>query len=235
MSAATSTSSIAHDGRQSHINLADGKSPIAPSEMPFQTEVFTADGWVPNSMHRALKSGEIPALVDMFRLGAQRAEAAGFDGVELHGANGYLVDTFLQDGTNRRTDDYAGGGRARFPLQLAAAFVDVFGADRVGVRVSRSGTWGSISDSDPDTTFGYFAERLNDLKIAYLHVIEPGVSGTETVAEGQASVAAAFIRQHFTGSIIAAGGFAGAGAGASDIVRRGDADLVAFGRLLLQP
>jgi len=222
---------IAHDGRQSHISLADGKSPIAPSEVPFQTEVFTADGWVPNSMHRALKLGEIPALVDMFRLGAQRAAAAGFDGVELHAANGYLVDTFLQDGTNRRTDDYGGGvgGRARFPLELAAAFVDVFGADRVGVRVSPSGTWGSISDSDPETTFGHFAERLSDLKIAYLHVIEPRVSGTETVAEGQAPVAAAFLRQHFTGSIIAAGGFDGVGAG--DIVRRGDADLVAFGRL----
>lgn len=221
---------IAHDGRQSHVDLADGRSPVAPSVVPFQTQVVTADGWVPNSPHRALDAEELPGLVESFRRGAQRAKDAGFDGIEMHSANGYLLDTFLQDGTNHRTDAYGGDveGRTRFPLQVATALADVFGADRVGVRVSPSGTWGSVSDSDPEATFAFYAERLNDLGVAYLHVIEPRVSGTETLVEGQAPVAATFLRKHFRGPIIAAGGFDKAGA--EDIVARGDADLVAFGR-----
>jgi N-ethylmaleimide reductase len=209
---------IAHDGRQSHVDLSAGKPPVAPSVVPFDTQVLTADGWVPNSPHRALHTDEIPELVESFRRAAQRAKDAGFDGIEMHSANGYLIDTFLQDGTNHRT---------RFPLQVATALADVFGADRVGVRVSPSGTWGSISDSDPESTFSYYAARLTALGIAYLHVIEPRVSGTETVSEGQ-PVAAAFLREHFGGPIIAAGGFDRAGA--EDVVSRGDADLVAFGR-----
>jgi N-ethylmaleimide reductase len=101
--------------------------------------------------------------VESFRRGAERAKDAGFDGIELHSANGYLVDTFLQDGTNRRTDAYGGSieNRMRFGTELTEALVSVFGADRVGVRVSPSGTWGAISDSNPEATFGAFAERLN--------------------------------------------------------------------------
>ncbi len=221
---------IAHDGRQSHVDLSNGKPPIAPSEVPFDTVVFTHNGWVPVSMHRALELDEIPALVESFRRAAERAREAGFDGVELHSANGYLTDTFLQDGTNRRTDAYGGTveKRARFPLELTEAFISVFGADRVGVRVSPSGQWGSISDSNPEATFGYFAGRLNEYGLAYLHVIEPRVKGTETLVEGQAPVASAFLRKVFNGPIIAAGGFDREGAEA--IVRGGDADLVAFGR-----
>jgi len=121
-------------------------------------------------MHRALKLGEIPALVDMFRLGAQRAAAAGFDAVELHAANGYLVDTFLQDGTTGAPTTTAGGVAGR-PAS-AAAGRRVRRCVRRGPRRRAglpSGNLGSISDSDPETTFGYFAERLSDLKIAYLH------------------------------------------------------------------
>jgi N-ethylmaleimide reductase len=221
---------LGHDGRQSHVDLSGGKAPIAPSEVPFDTNVMTQDGWVPVSMHRALEIGEIAGLVDTFRAAAERALRAGFDGIELHNANGYLADTFIQDGTNRRTDAYGGPveNRARFPLELVDALISVWGADRVGVRVSPSGTWGSISDSDPQATFGYYAERLHERGIAYLHVIEPRVSGTETVEEGRAPVAAAFLRTKFPGTIIAAGGFDGEGAEA--ILREGNADLVAFGR-----
>jgi len=221
---------IAHDGRQSHVDLSWGNAPVAPSVVPFETQVFTQQGWVPNSMHRALDRDEIPALVESFRRAAERAKEAGFDGVELHGANGYLVDTFLQDGTNRRTDAYGGTveNRARFPLEVVDAFASVWGPDRVGVRVSPSGQWGSISDSDPKATFGYFASRLDDYGLAYLHVIEPRVKGTETLVEGQEPVASAFLRPIFRGPIIAAGGFDRAGAEA--ILQRGDADLVAFGR-----
>jgi N-ethylmaleimide reductase len=221
---------IAHDGRQSHIDLSDGKLPVAPSVVPFQGQAFTQNGWVPVSPHRALELGEIAGLVESFRQGAARARDAGFDGIELHNANGYLADTFLQDGTNRRTDAYGGsiGNRMRFGTELTEAMISVFGADRVGVRVSPSGTWGAISDSDPETTFGRFAQRLSQYGLAYLHIIEPRVSGVETIAEGQPPIASAFLRRMFKGPIISAGGFDRAGAEA--ILRRGDSDAVAFGR-----
>jgi N-ethylmaleimide reductase len=221
---------IAHDGRQSHVDLSDGKLPIAPSVVPFEGKALTQDGWVPVSPHRALKLDEIPGLVGSFLCGAERAKEAGFDGIELHAANGYLIDTFLQDGTNRRTDAYGGSvdNRMRFGIELTEALASVFGADRVGVRVSPSGTWGAISDSDPEATFGAFAERLNQYGLAYLHIIEPRVSGVETIHEGQAPVASAFLRKIFKGPIIAAGGFDCGGAEA--ILTCGDADAVAFGR-----
>lgn len=221
---------IAHDGRQSHVDLSWGQAPIAPSVVPYETTVFTQNGWVPNSPHRALELGEIPALIESFRQAAVRAKEAGFDGVELHSVNGYLVDTFLQDGTNKRTDAYGGTieNRLRFPLEIIEAFISVWGADRVGVRISPSGRWGSISDSHPGVTFGTFAERLNEYGLAYLHVIEPRVMGTETLFQGQPPLVAIFLRQIFKGPIIAAGGFDREGA--EDILQRGDADLVAFGR-----
>jgi N-ethylmaleimide reductase len=221
---------IGHDGRQSHADLSDGAPPIAPSVVPFEGQALTKNGWVPVSPHRAVDIREIPALVESFRTAAQRAKDAGFDGVEIHNANGYLLDTFLQDGTNKRTDAYGGSvqNRARFSLEVADAVLSVWGAGRVGIRVSPSGQWGSISDSDPEATFGYFAGQLNQLPLAYLHVIEPRVKGVETIAEGQAPVASVFLRQIYKGTIIAAGGFTGETAEA--ILQRGDADLVAFGR-----
>ena len=119
--------------------------------------------------------------------------------------------------------------RARFSLELIDALVSVWGPGRVGVRVSPSGQWGAISDSDPEATFGHFAERLNERPLAYLHIIEPRVKGVETISEGQEPVASAFLRKIFKGAIIAAGGFNKAGA--VKILKNGDADLVAFGRL----
>lgn len=221
---------IAHDGRQSHVDLSNGAAPIAPSVVPFEGQALTKDGWFPVSPHRAVDIEEIPALVESFRRAAERAKAADVDGVELHNANGYLADTFLQDGTNKRTDAYGGTveKRARFSLELVEAFVSVWGPGRVGIRVSPSGQWGSISDSDPEATFGYFAEQLNRYPLAYLHIIEPRVKGVETIAEGQAPVASEFLRKIYKGTIIAAGGFGREGAEA--VLRRGDADLVAFGR-----
>lgn len=221
---------IAHDGRQSHVDLSHGKAPIAPSVVPFEGVAFTQNGWVPVSPHRALEIEEIPALIASFRKGAERAKDAGFDGIELHSANGYLVDTFLQDGTNKRIDAYGGTieKRARLPLELTETLASVWGADRVGVRVSPSGQWGAISDSDPEATFGHFVEKLNQYGLAYLHVIEPRVKGVETLEEGRPPVASSFLRKIFKGPIISAGGFDKKGA--EEIIRRGDADLVAFGR-----
>lgn len=221
---------LGHDGRQSHVDLTGGPLPIAPSVVPFEGQALTADGWVPVSPHRAIDIDEIARVVGYYRAAAIRAREAGLDGIELHAANGYLADTFLQDGTNHRTDAYGGSiaNRARFLLELVQAVVEVWGASRVAVRLSPSGKWGAISDADPEATFTYVARALDAFGLAYLHVIEPRVMGVETLHPGQAPVAANLLRRVFTGPILAAGGFDGASAEA--ILESGDADLVAFGR-----
>ena len=221
---------LGHDGRQSHVDLTGGPAPIAPSEVPFEGESLTHNGWVPVSMHRAIDIDEIQTVIEYYRKSAERALAAGLDGVELHSANGYLADTFLQDGTNKRTDAYGGTieKRARFLIEVVTALVSVWGANRVGVRLSPSGQWGSISDSNPEATFIHAAEQLNKFGLAYLHVIEPRVKGVETLDENQKPVASALLRRAFDGPIIAAGGFNGDSA--EEILQKGDANLVAFGR-----
>ncbi|MFO1020385.1 MAG: alkene reductase [Planctomycetales bacterium] len=219
-----------HVGRQSHVSLNNGEPPVAPSVVPFEQMVHTAEGWVPTSPHRALRLEEIPGIVADFRKGAERAKRAGFDGVEIHGANGYLLDQFLQDGSNKRTDAYGGPveNRARLLLEVTQAAVDVWGPGRVGVRLAPSGTWAGMSDSDPEQTFGYVAEQLNQFNLAYLHVVEPRIRGGELIDPGTKAVSSAQLRQIFTGKIIAAGGFEPDEARA--IIERKDADLVAFGR-----
>ncbi|WP_091897382.1 alkene reductase [Bradyrhizobium sp. Rc2d] len=220
-----------HVGRQSHVDLQPNReAPVAPSALVAEGHAYTKRGEAPFSMPRALKLHEIPGIIEEFRSGAERALRAGFDGVEIHGANGYLPDQFLQDGTNKRTDEYGGGieNRARFLLEVTQAAISVWGSDRVGVRISPSGTYGSMSDSNPPATFGYVTTELDRLGIAYLHVVEPRIKGTEEIAYGQAPVATEHLRPKFSRTLIAAGGFAPASAEA--VVISGDADLVAFGR-----
>ena len=221
---------LIHGGRQSHVDMTGGVAPLAPSVVPFEGVALTQDGWVPVSPHRALDIAEIGGIVDEFRIAAQRAFDAGFDGVELHGANGYLVDQFIQDGTNKRSDAYGGPiqNRVRFLRETTEALISVWGSDRVGVLISPSGEWGGISDSDPPATFSHVARVLNDYGLAYLHVIEPRIKGDSTLHEGHSPVASHYLRPHFHGPLIAAGGFDRDGAEA--IVQAGDADLVAFGR-----
>jgi len=221
---------LIHGGRQSHVEMTGGVDPVAPSVVPFDGVAVTKDGFVPASPHRALRIDEIPGIVEDFRAAAQRAKDAGFDGVELHAANGYLVDQFIQDGTNQRSDSYGGPiqNRVRFLRETLEALISVWGAERVGVRISPSGEWGGISDSDPEATFSYVASVLDSYKIAYLHVIEPRVKGDDTLHHDHAPVATKYLRKHFSGPIIAAGGFDRESAIA--IVESGDADLVAFGR-----
>jgi len=200
-----------HVGRQSHPDIQPhGEAPVAPSAIQAEGYGYARHGEVPFSMPRALECDEIPAIIAQFGAGAARAKEAGFDGVEIHGANGYLPDQFLQDGTNHRTDDYGGTieNRARFLIEVTQAAIDAFGAERVGVRLSPSGTYGSMVDSNPQETFGYAAARLDDLGIAYLHVVEPRIKGTELIAEAQ-PVAAHHLRRIFHGTLIAAGGFDG--------------------------
>ncbi|MBI5341563.1 MAG: alkene reductase [Mycolicibacterium rufum] len=221
-----------HPGRQAHSSLIDGLDPVAPSVVTTAELItVTEDGWVQASPHRALDIDEIPGIVEDYHAAAQRAVAAGFDGVEVHGANGYLIDEFLQDGSNKRTDAYGGPveNRARFLFEVLDAVIGVWSADRVGLRISPSGTYGDMSDSDPQHTFGYVAERADPLGLAYLHIIEPRVRGNDTLVAEADPVASADLRKRYGGTIIAAGGFNGEGAEA--IVGSGAADLVAFGRL----
>jgi N-ethylmaleimide reductase len=221
-----------HAGRQSNSALQPGGAlPVAPTAMEHGGVAFTEEGWVANTPPRALTIEEIQATVESFRAAAKRGIAAGFDGVELHGANGYLIDQFLQDGSNKRTDIYGGSieNRTRFLLEVVHAVIGVWGSDRVAVRLGPSGRWGDMFDSNPEGLFTYVASELNKLNLAYLHLIEPRIVGAgEDETREQVVVAAPLIREHFKGLIIAAGGFDGASA--NSIIEEGTADLVAFGR-----
>ena len=220
-----------HVGRAGHVEMTGGVPPVGASVVPFKDGVaFTSRGWVPVSPNRALATAEIPGIIEEFRRGAERAKAAGFDGVEIHAANGYLIDQFLQDNSNRRVDDYGGSveNRARLLLEVTQAVVSVWGKGRVGVRLGPASQFNGMADSNPAVTFSYVAGRLDQLNLAYLHLIEPRINGSVAVAEGLPPVAAVQLRQIFHGTIIAAGGFEPDSA--EEILERGDADLVAFGR-----
>jgi N-ethylmaleimide reductase len=224
-----------HTGRASHVENNGGIAPVSASVNPEYWNdasklVSTPTGWHQPSPHRALEIGEIPGIIEDYRKAAENAKAAGFDGVELHAANGYLLAQFLDDGSNHRTDEYGGSieNRARFLLQVVEAVVSVWGGDRVGVRIAPGGTWNGMSDSDPAALYGYVAEQLNPLGLAYLHVVEPRVKGNIVVGEDNGPVAAEQLRKIYTGKIIAAGGFEPETA--EEVVEKGDADAVAFGR-----
>ncbi|WP_293899567.1 alkene reductase [Phenylobacterium sp.] len=231
-------SQLWHTGRSSHIEVTGGPLPVSASVNPAYWQdptrrTSTPSGWVHPSPHRALEIGEIAAIVEDYRLAAERAKAAGFDGVELHGANGYLIDQFLQDNSNHRTDAYGGSieNRVRLLLEVVAALVSVWGPNRVAVRIGPAGKWNDMSDSEPYALFSHVARQLNRFVLAYLHIVEPRVLGNVVVTAGQAPVATEQLRKVFTGKIIAAGGFEPETAEA--ILQNGDADLVAFGRYFI--
>src|SRR5258708_8644794 len=179
-------------------------------------------------MPGAIDLPEIPGLVGEYRRAAERAKEAGLGGVEVHGANGYLIDQFLQDNSSRRTDAYGGSveNRARFLREVVEAVTSVWKADRVGVRIGPSNKFGGMDDSTPDVTFPYAARALARFGLAYLHVIEPRVTGN--VSDGtKPPVAAGLLRPLFRGPVIAAGGFDAAGAEA--LLSQSDPDLLALG------
>jgi N-ethylmaleimide reductase len=222
-----------HVGRQSHVDLQpNGQAPVAPSAIQAEVRALLPGGPATGSMPRAIDLSEIPGLVDEFRKGAEHAKKADFDGVEVHSANGYLLDQFLQDNSNLRTDAYGGPieNRARLLIEIVEAVTSVWGADRVGVRIGPSNKFGGMGDSAPNVTFPYVARALARFGLAYLHVIEPRVTGNVS-DDSMPPVAAGMLRPLFGGPVIAAGGFDAAGAEA--ILTKGDADLVAFGRHFL--
>jgi N-ethylmaleimide reductase len=224
-----------HTGRASHASMTGGAMPVTASVDPTYWQnpaqlVSTPDGWIQPSPHRALEIPEIAAIVEDYRKAAERAQAAGFDGVELHGANGYLIDQFLQDGSNQRTDQYGGSfeNRSRLLLEVVAAMVSVWGGDRVAVRIGPGGTFNAMHDSNPEALFSYVAEQLNQFHLAYLHIIEPRVKGNIVIQENQGPVASERLRSVFHGKILAAGGFEPESA--EDAVAQGVVDAVTFGR-----
>jgi len=181
---------------------------------------------------RALKAEEIPGIIEQFRRGAENAREAGFDGVELHAANGYLLDQFLRDSSNKRTDQYGGGveNRARFLFGVTEAVVNVLGDGRVGIRISPENPFNSISDSNSELLFSHVAEGLNRFPLAYLHVVEIDLSNP-TVFNGALNPITQKLRGIFKGTYITNGGYDRDRA--ERVLERGDADLVSFGLLFL--
>ena len=215
-----------HVGRVSHVSMQpDRLSPVAPSAIPVQGKIFTHDGLQPYSMPRPLEIAELPGIVDDFVRGARRAIAAGMDAVELHGANGYLLDQFLRDGSNHRTDAYGGslGGRLRFVREVASAVADAVGADRVGIRFSPTSVGNTMSDSDPATTFHAAAQMAQSLGLAWVHVVDPVTNGEA----GQPPRMLPVLRAAFDGTLIVNGGYRRGSAEA--VLARGEADAVSFG------
>ncbi len=215
-----------HAGRRSHPSLLGGRLPISASAVQPSLPVRLPDGPQQPPVPHALTLDEIPGLIEDYRIGAATALAAGFDGIELHGANGYLIEQFLTDKANRRTDAY-GGDRLRFMLEVVAAVTGVWGADRVGIRFSPFGHANDGGDSDPATTYSRAIRALNPLGLAFLHLIEPRVSGA-TDGDLDAPSAAAVLRPLWNGPAIVAGGFDRARSDAA--LADGTADAIAFGR-----
>ncbi|GGZ39656.1 alkene reductase [Asticcacaulis endophyticus] len=216
-----------HVGRVSHVDLQPNSgAPVAPSAIRAATKTFVNNGFVDVSEPRALSLEEIPGIVEDFRQAAANAIAAGFDGVEVHGANGYLLDQFAKDGANTRTDTYGGSveNRARLLLEVTAAVAAEIGPDRTGIRISPVSPANGVAASDPQTQFNYIVEELEKLGIVYLHVVEGATGGPRDVALFDYDA----LRKRFSKTYIANNGY--------DLelaetrLSEGKADLFAFGR-----
>jgi N-ethylmaleimide reductase len=228
-----------HVGRVSHSSFQPGGAlPVAPSAVPIPADLKTgtADGKsVPYETPRALETSEIPGIIDAYRQGAVNALKAGFDGVEIHGANGYLIEQFLQSHTNLRTDQYGGAieNRTRFLLEVTKAAIEVWGADRVGVRLSPHGIANGSGEADPMPLYTHAVKSLDSLGLAYLHFIEPRSSGAGRAEVNHQNVPSAMVlfRPLWSGKLITAGGFTGEAANAA--IAEGHADAIAFGRIFI--
>lgn len=214
-----------HVGRISHPSLLpDHTLPVAPSAIRPAGQAFTYEGLQDFVMPRALATEEIPGLIDDYRKAAENALQAGFDGVEVHGANGYVLDQFLRDGTNQRTDQYGGSiaNRTRLLLEVVATVCKVWGADRVGVRLSPINQFNDIRDANPQALFNHVAETLNPFGLAYLHVVEVGMTGDapQPFDFGE-------LRRCFKGNYMANGGYDKTRGNAA--IAAGHADCIAYG------
>ena len=217
-----------HCGRVSHSSWQGGAAPVSSSTVPMKGQAWSATGLVDAETPRALERTEIPSVVAQYRHGAACAKDAGFDGVELHAANGYLIDQFLRDGVNRRSDEYGGAptNRIRLLREVVEALIAVWGTGRVGVRLSPTNAFNDMRDSDPAAVFVPAAEMLNDYPLSFLHVLE-GRPGSQLAPPPGVTPIASLMRKAYRGTFIINGGYdreAGEAAIAS-----GAADLVAYG------
>jgi len=210
-----------HVGRISHPSFHGGALPVSASAVKPAGQSWTPSGSLPFETPHALTSDEIHDVIAAYATGARHARQAAFDAVEVHGANGYLIDQFLQSGTNLRTDEWGGSveRRVRFLVEVTRAVIDAFGPRRVGVRLSPGGSYNDMSDADPIATFGHAAAELDRLPCAYVHVVENRVAGES---------ATDLVRRHFRGPLISCGGYDRATA--STAVAAGRADAIAFAR-----
>ncbi len=217
-----------HVGRVSHSSLLPGgMAPVAPSALRANTKTYIQGGFADVSQPRALEAAEIPAIVQAFADGARNAIAAGFDGVEVHGANGYLVEQFLKDGANQRTDAYGGSiaNRVRFLVEVMEAVIGAIGADRTGVRLSPVTPANDISDSNPTALYAQVMAELERLQPVYVHVVEGATGGPRDI---DPNFDFAALRRAFSGVYMANNGYDAAMA--AQAVDDGAADLVAFGK-----
>ncbi|MEK6761834.1 MAG: alkene reductase [Nitrospirota bacterium] len=216
---------IWHPGRAAHSLLNEGEQPVSSSATAIRNDVtHTPEGAKPYEVPRALRTDEIPRYVDMFRLAAQNAQRAGFDGVQIHGAHGYLVDNFLRNGVNARTDAYGGSvpNRARFLLEVTDAAIGVWGAGRVAVRISPLVPFNDMSDSQPDAVVTYVAQELSRRTIAFLEIRHE----SHALPEEQAILQVA--RRHFHGVLMSNGSYQRETG--ESTVARGAADAIVYGR-----
>jgi N-ethylmaleimide reductase len=218
---------IWHCGRVAHPDMRGGEQPVGPSPIPATGDFFLPSGRVELPVPRELRIDEIPGIVAQFAQATQNARKAGFDGVELHGANGYLQDQFLQDGSNKRMDAYGGSveNRARLMLETTKAMIGAWSADRVGVRLSPSSYLYGVDDSNKLETFGFVIRALDALRIGYLCLLEPNAKDAERGV--QISNVAETFRPMTSAPVIVNTGFDKAKANA--VLANGNADLVAFG------
>lgn len=217
-----------HVGRISHPSFQpDGDLPVAPSAIKPRGQVFTGTAMVDYVAPRALDAKEIPGIIAGYVEGARRAKAAGFDGVEIHNANGYLLDQFLRDGTNQRGDRYGGSlaNRARLTLEVTEAVVSVWGGERVGIRFSPAGVFNDMRDSNPLETFGHVLRELNLFKLAYAHVTQ--VTAQDIAHGAVEGVGPSELRHCFKGPMLSAGGFSRETG--NKAIAEGWADAIAFG------
>jgi N-ethylmaleimide reductase len=219
-----------HVGRISHPDFHDGALPVAPSAIAANGQAVTPTGMQDFVTPRALASDEIPGIIDDYRQAAKNALAAGFDGVEIHGANGYLLDQFLRDGTNQRTDQYGGSleNRARLLLEVTNAVVEVWGAGRVGIRLSPSGTFNDMADSNPEAIFTYVLTELSYFNLAYLHIVD-ALEGD--IRHGAKVIALDVLHKAYQGNLMVCGGYDQVRA--ETTLAEGWADAVAFGQLYI--
>ncbi|EJL33398.1 alkene reductase [Novosphingobium sp. AP12] len=218
-----------HVGRMSHTSLQEsGVAPVAPSAIQAGDEVFTLEGQVRPSMPRALETNEISGIIEDYRNATRKAREAGFDGVEVHAANSYLLDQFLRDSTNKRTDGYGGSirNRARLTIEVVEAVSAVWSPDRVGIRLSpiTRAVGETPLDSDPIATYGYLAQELGSFRLAYLHCVEGQTRGVNGAADFDFQA----LHRSFGGHYIANNSYDRARAIAA--VESGYADMIAFGR-----